>query len=271
MLSVASSSADGGESRKRVLLAGTETDGVLRSEDEGRTWTGANAGLLDLTALAVALSPAFASDRVGFAGLASGLYRTRNGARSWRAVETGLTDAAVQCVAISPTFADDHLVLAGTEADGLLISDDAGTTWHRPAALIDHGVTAVAFSTRYPSTPTIAAAIGSGMAVSDDGGRTWREVSDTLPGMVLSLTFVATDGRRGAAGRAASARGRPVDGRRRALADCQHRPAGQVVHRTGAVTSLRSGSDAVRDRPAGRCTRLDGRRADLGGTHCRSG
>jgi len=191
-VSVANSPADGREGHVQVLLAGTETDGVLRSEDDGRTWTGANAGLLDLTALALALSPRFGSDRIGFAGMASGLYRTRNGARSWREVETGLSEPAVQCVAMSPTFADDRLVLAGTEADGLLRSDDAGGTWHRPASLTDQGVTAVAFSTRYPSKPTIAAATESGIALSDDGGRTWRRVAGSPPGVVLSLIFVAT-------------------------------------------------------------------------------
>src|ERR1700730_8142023 len=70
MLGVASAPADG---RETVLLAASETDGVLRSEDGGTTWTGANAGLLDLTVLALALSPQFETDHVGFAGTASGL------------------------------------------------------------------------------------------------------------------------------------------------------------------------------------------------------
>ena len=56
-------------------------------------------------------------------------------------------------------FGEDRLVLAGTEADGLLRSDDAGATWHRPPSLVDQGITAVTFSTRYPSRPTIAAAV----------------------------------------------------------------------------------------------------------------
>lgn len=128
-----------------VVLVGTEADGVLRSADLGRTWAGANAGLMDLTAIAVALSPWFASDHVGFAGTPSGLYRTRNAAQSWRAVETGVVEPAVQCMAVSPNFAEDRLVLAGTEADGLLVSNDAGTTWHTPPTLAGRCVTAVAF------------------------------------------------------------------------------------------------------------------------------
>ncbi len=182
----------GREDHDLVLLAGTETEGVLRSEDGGRTWTGANVGLLDLTALALALSPGFASDRTGYVGTASGLYRTRNAGSSWREVSTGLPEPAVQCLAVSPTFADDRLVLAGTEADGLLRSDDAGGTWHRPAGLADQGITAIAFSTRYPSKPRIAAAAQAGIAVSEDGGRSWRWLVCSLPETVLSLTFAAT-------------------------------------------------------------------------------
>ncbi len=189
--SVASALVDGRDANNQVLLAGTETDGVLRSDDAGRTWTGANVGLPDLIALALAVSPQFASDRTGFVGTASGLYRTRNGARSWREVESGLPASAVQCLAMSPTFADDRLVLAGTEADGLLRSEDAGATWHRPAPLVGEGVTAIAFSTFYPSKPTVAAATQSGIARSDDGGRTWRRMITSLPGLVLSLAFVS--------------------------------------------------------------------------------
>ncbi|HTD78888.1 MAG TPA: hypothetical protein VK898_14720, partial [Chloroflexota bacterium] len=154
-----------------VVFAGTETDGILRSEDNGRTWTGANAGLLDLTAICLAVSPCFETDRTGFAGTASGLYRTRNGGRAWRSVETGLEEPAVQCLAISPNFAEDRLVLAGTEADGLLRSTDGGATWRRPGGLAEGGVAAVAFDS---AGRTVAAATESGLAVSLDSGKSWQ-------------------------------------------------------------------------------------------------
>jgi hypothetical protein len=167
-----------------VVLAGTESDGILRSEDGGRTWTGANAGLLDLTAICLAVSPCFVSDRTGFAGTASGLYRTRNGARSWRVIETGRDDPAVQCLLVSPSFPDDRLILAGTEADGLLRSVDGGTSWHSPPTLNEGGVTALAYG-----SGTFAAATQGGMALSQDGGETWRMV-ETAPGEpALSVAF----------------------------------------------------------------------------------
>lgn len=100
-------------------------------------------------------------------------------------------EPAVQCLAISPTFAEDRLVLAGTEADGLLRSDDAGSTWARPPALLGHGVAAVAYSTRYASNYAIAAATELGVAISTDEGRTWQ-MTGQPPGLVLSLVFVAS-------------------------------------------------------------------------------
>jgi hypothetical protein len=170
-----------------ALFAGTETDGVLRSEDGGRGWTGANAGLLDLAVLALAFSPRFETDATGFAATASGLYRSRNGGKSWRAVDLPLDDPAVQCLAVSPAFADDRLVLAGTEEAGLLRSDDGGARWELVDGLSDEGVTAVSFSTGYAGRPLVAAATGRGVAISQDGGARW---SLAELGPVLSLAFV---------------------------------------------------------------------------------
>ena len=155
-----------------LIIAGTETDGLLRSEDSGRSWTGANAGLLDLNITWLAFGKG-----VAFASTPSGLYRSRNAARSWRAVETGLRDPAVQCVAISPTVAEDGLVLAGTEADGLLRSSDAGTTWQTVTSLECVGVTAVAFSSEHPGH--VAVATESGIAISDNNGATWQLATNT--------------------------------------------------------------------------------------------
>ncbi|MBV9324572.1 MAG: hypothetical protein JO352_12380 [Chloroflexi bacterium] len=171
-----------------VIFAGTEVDGILRSEDGGRTWSSANPGLLDLTVLALALSPAFERDGTGLAATASGVYRTRNAGKSWREIDLGL-EVAVQCLALSPTFAEDRLALAGTEADGLLRSDDGGARWEPVAGLDGHSITAIAFSSRYPGRPTLAVATDAGIAISEDAGRAWRMIAADV-GAVLTLTFV---------------------------------------------------------------------------------
>jgi photosystem II stability/assembly factor-like uncharacterized protein len=159
-----------------LLLVGTEQDGILRSEDGGRTFAPANAGLLDLSVLALALSPEFERDGIGFAATSTGVYRTRNSAKSWRSLDL---DAAVQCVLFSP-----QAVFAGTEVDGLFRSEDAGAHWESIANLRGRSVTAMTRS----GGNTLAAATDAGVAVSEDGGASWRMTATQL-GPVLSLAF----------------------------------------------------------------------------------
>ena len=168
-----------------IVLAGTETDGAFRSADGGDHWASANPGLLDLTVLALAVSPDFIADKTAFAGTASGLYRTRNGGQAWRGLEPPVDDPAVQCLAVSPAFARDRTVLAGTEADGLLRSQDGGRTWEVVPDLAQGGVTAVAFG----GGLSVAVATDEGLALSADAGATWRMTGQGL-GPILSLVFV---------------------------------------------------------------------------------
>jgi hypothetical protein len=162
-----------------TLLAGTEDDGILISRDAGRTWEGANPGLLDLTVLALAASPDFHDDGLAFAATPSGLFRTRNGAESWRIVDLDWDDAAVQCLAVSPAFGEDRVVLAGTEDHGLLRSDDAGRSWEQVHDLADLMINGLAFG---PDGRVIAAT-DAGVARSDDAGETWRLTGEDLGGV----------------------------------------------------------------------------------------
>lgn len=178
-----------GDDAGEQIFIGTDADGILRSDDGGRTWAGANPGLLDLTVLALAFAPDAARDQTGFAATTTGLYRTRNGGKSWRAVELPLDEPAVQCLAISPAFARDRLVLAGTEGDGLWRSDDGGGNWAPVPGLPAGRIDALAFSPRDTARRLIAAATGDGVALSFDGGATWRLTGEELP-PALALAFV---------------------------------------------------------------------------------
>jgi photosystem II stability/assembly factor-like uncharacterized protein len=173
---------------EETVFVGTGADGIVRSDNGGQTWSGANAGLLDLTVLTLAFSPNVSHDRTGFAGTASGLYRTRNGGGSWREVPLPCDDSGVQCVAISPEFANDGLVFAGTEADGLLRSDDGGSTWESVPEFSGRGVSAIAFSASFAISHIVAVATADGVALSGDAGDSWLLCGQELP-PVLSLAF----------------------------------------------------------------------------------
>jgi photosystem II stability/assembly factor-like uncharacterized protein len=178
----ASPNADG----EAIVMAGTETDGIMRSIDGGRTWVGASAGLLDLEVLSMTLSPAFADDNTGFVGTASGLYRTRNGGKAWRWLELPVMETVVQSLALAPDFGLTRIVLAGTEGDGLLRSGDAGRTWQMIDGLRDQSIAALTWSVGANSTAF--AATDEGIVRSDDSGLTWSKMSD--PDSVIALSVL---------------------------------------------------------------------------------
>lgn len=192
---------DGGSSWRQVLadatvhalaaandgsvLAGTESDGILRSEDGGSTWLSANPGLHEADIHALAISPDFERDGTGFAATHSALYRTRSGGRSWREVDLPRAGATVQCIALSPRFADSPVVLVGSEAHGACVSADAGETFSCLDLPTLEGVPAAAISPE----GTLAVGAERGVWLSFDAAATWRYVPATHPPL-LSLAFV---------------------------------------------------------------------------------
>ena len=178
-----------GADDQQAVFAGTATDGLLRTTDGGRTWTGANPGLRDLAVQALALSPNFAYDGVGFVALATGLKRTRNGGKAWRAVDLPALTLAVQCLALSPDFARDGLAFAGTETLGLLRSSDGGTHWMAVPDLAGESVLAVTCAAPHAGGQTVAAATSTAIAVSRDAGVSWQRGS-AIPSPALGLSIL---------------------------------------------------------------------------------
>lgn len=178
-----------GAGDRRVLLAGTELDGVLRSEDGGQSWQSATAGLLDTNVLALAASPARGGKRVVLAGTDGGVYVSRNDGKAWRFASLPHEEVAVQCLAISPDRATNRLAFAGTEGDGLLKSLDGGMSWTETPFFASRGISAIAHTPASASAPLIAVAVERTIAISDDGGETWTPFHETAD-TIWSLQFI---------------------------------------------------------------------------------
>jgi photosystem II stability/assembly factor-like uncharacterized protein len=114
-------------SEPRVFFAGTEEDGVWRSDDGGRTWKAHNDGLAHKTVYALATAPG-ASGAVYAATFGGGIYRSDDGGNSWQQKAQGLT--ILDCHAVQVLPSNPRTVLAGTLNGGLFISTDAGETWN---------------------------------------------------------------------------------------------------------------------------------------------
>ncbi len=168
-----------------VLYAGTQAEGVLRSNDGGRSWQ--PAGLAGRSVKALAVSRA--APGTVYAGTKPPLmFVSRDGGVHWQELESFRRARAfwwfspsdgspytpyVQGIALSPT--DPNIVLAGIELGAVLRSADGGKTWagHRPGALRDcHSLVAHATNGDWMYE---GGGTGAGAAFSRDGGRTWRQ------------------------------------------------------------------------------------------------
>jgi photosystem II stability/assembly factor-like uncharacterized protein len=137
-----------------VIYAGTQGNGVLRSQDQGKTWR--PSGMEGHIIKSIAVSPS--DPGVVYAGTRPALvYISRNGGGQWEELSAfrrifsrrfWLSPAEspfigyVQGIALSPT--DPNVMVVGIEAGAVVRSTDGGKTWqdHRKGALRDcHSIT----------------------------------------------------------------------------------------------------------------------------------
>lgn len=208
-----------------TILLGTEEEGVLRSGDEGRSWSASNDGFAERFVTSVA----FADGRV-FAGTLDarpqgGVFVASDVRGPWRRLGGGLAgrqvlslavqgdrvfagtdagtfarattgggrwgrvDGAKKSLRVTDLLAVDGGVLLAATSDGLRRSLDGGATW-TPAAP-DHGAVALALAASPAEPRLVVAATTMGYFRSQDGGATWRVVSDPIEGaMPHALAFV---------------------------------------------------------------------------------
>ncbi len=157
-----------------TVFAATLEDGVYRSATRGAHWELWNFRLLDLHALAMAISPNFKQDETLFVGTESGLYRSTNGGRAWRELTFAAESAPVLGLAVSPAYAANGTLYAGTETAGVWRSLDRGASWGRLSAgplddLIQGPVNAVLAA----GEADLLVLLEDAVLVSHDAGASW--------------------------------------------------------------------------------------------------
>lgn len=160
-------------SNKTFLFAGCLFGGVIRSSDDGGTWTQVNRGLphTSVWALCCAGPNTLAADDYGDKMLIS----TDHG-NTWN--QTGPAFTTVHCF-----WQNDSGLLAGT-SNGPYRSTDNGKTW----VLADTGFENIHFiSIAHSGQKTIAALSDLGIRVSSDNGTTWTRSNTGLSSSVNKL------------------------------------------------------------------------------------
>jgi photosystem II stability/assembly factor-like uncharacterized protein len=169
-----------------VVYAGTQGNGVLRSDDRGQTWV--PAGMEGQIVKSLAVSPH--ESGVLYAGTKpAGVFVTRSGGASWTELEAFRQirgyrfwrtpseppdwRAYVSNIAISPT--DPEVLVAGVEFGAVVRSEDGGRTWsnHKKGAIRDCHT--LMFHPSNGDWVYEAGASLTGASVSRDGGKTWRK------------------------------------------------------------------------------------------------
>lgn len=134
-----------------TVYAATSQAGVLKSADNGATWTAKNAGLPSRTILDLAIDP-FTPGRV-YIVTESGVFRSENGGDSWNALDLGNKNAV--CSALTVDAVTPGLVFVGTQSHGVYGSADAGDTWTFLEGGAMRGVGGLALTT-LDQAPTMA-------------------------------------------------------------------------------------------------------------------
>jgi hypothetical protein len=171
-----------------VIFAGTQGQGVLRSDDGGHSWR--NNGLAGQVVKSLAVSPTepetiYAGTRPAY------LYVSRDGGELWSEIESfrhirgrwlWLSPAEppfkayVQGIGLSPV--DSQNIVAGIEFGAVVQSTDGGQSWsgHRKGSIRDcHSL-----MFHDSNGDWVYEAGGGGVAVSRDGGVTWNHPKEGL-------------------------------------------------------------------------------------------
>jgi uncharacterized repeat protein (TIGR01451 family) len=169
-----------------ILYAGSRREGVVKSEDGGRSWEVVSQGLERAFVYTVVVD---SSDRdIVYAGTAQrGVYRSHDGGVTWRAWGLG----SLPVVDLSVT-ADGEAVYAATWGGGVYRRPDRSrrtSAWraiNEGIAEEDRGVYEVAVDWKDGSTVFAATASG-GIYRTRDGGRSWRQVL-SYPQLAYAVT-----------------------------------------------------------------------------------
>jgi BNR/Asp-box repeat len=178
-----------------IVYAGTQGNGVLRSEDRGKTWQ--PAGMEGQIVKSIAICRA--DSQVIYAGTKPpAIFVTRDGGQTWTEQESFRRlrrwfwftpaepgDPYLMGLAVSPT--DPNLVIAGVEVGSTFRSIDGGQTWQGHLK----GTSRDCHNLRFHETDgkwVYQAGGGWPAAVSADGGLTWKQ---PLRGLGWSLYGIA--------------------------------------------------------------------------------
>lgn len=174
-------------SKGTIYVAGPGM-GVLRSDDEGGTWSARNEGLPGRNVIALA-THAEESDTVFAYVPDQGFFRSRDGGLRWQLMDAGPRGGIVRFVHSNMAGSMQTGWLFAATEQGIRRAMDCFCGW-RDAGELGRAAMAVAYDPRRPQN--VYAATGEGLFRSADGGEQWSRVS--APAAAIGALVVTPDG-----------------------------------------------------------------------------
>lgn len=142
------------------IFAGSSTDGMFLSENNGSGWKSINNGLTNLDIVSIAVY----SNKIFVGTLGTGIFQSTNNGASWAPVNNGLP-LNTSCYALTII---GTTIYAGTYS-GVYSSVNSGLTW----LAVNNGLTNINVTSIASNNSSIFAGTYGGMFISSNNGNTW--------------------------------------------------------------------------------------------------
>jgi len=167
------------------FLAVGERGVVMRSKDDGRTWSGVMAPTTRTLVSIVVLDP----ETLLAVGHGGSIVRSADGGQTWSAVDA--TDAGSDSILGVTLLSSGQLVAYGSY--GLfLVSDDKGATWERRSVISEDFDRHISKIVESEGSLYLVGESGT-LARSDDGGEHWMQLDSPYKGSFFGLVSLGKD------------------------------------------------------------------------------
>lgn len=177
-------------STDQTFWLGTQNAGLIKTENNGASFTTANNGISDLNIRDILLIPGQNNESTLLVSTwKDGLFKSTDGGQTWNHDNQGITQDPQADTLEQPHFSniqvsnkfdqDKTLFLGGF--NGLFKSTDGGNAWEQLETLSPGTIVAIAVSPNYSNDSTVAAVSYVGETyISKDQGNTWSPMNKGL-------------------------------------------------------------------------------------------